>query len=387
MTLYLFNPEHDYALANNHAHFMPPASAIKFADDCALFLQYIVPKQGLLFLPYRKEHPFYDLSLQQFTKDPTNVCNIKQVVPWGWDKLIFRQLSDVLPTLPFAEQNIDTIRQIAHRRIAIEGMEYLRKHHPALTIPPSATLLHTSEEVAHYIQQHQNVILKSPYSGNGRGNLYTRQGVFSATLQRQTEGVIRRQGAILGEPLYDVVQDFALEYLCKDKHATFAGYSFFNTQHYGYAGNLLCADQEIEQKLTAWIPLQQLHTLRDGLQQFIQTKVAPHYSGYVGVDLFVYQEDGDYKVNPFVEINVRMTMGMAAHILYERHVHPAANGFMRLVYRAQQGELLDFVRSQKPMELKDNRWYNGVSVLHPVDCETQYAIMVEVHPFFVSLQP
>ena len=45
--LYIFNPEHGYALANNDPHFMPPASAVKFALDCALFLQYLVPEDSI----------------------------------------------------------------------------------------------------------------------------------------------------------------------------------------------------------------------------------------------------------------------------------------------------------------------------------------------------
>ena len=56
MTLYVFNPEHDYALANNDPHFVAPASAIRFADECATVLRHIVEDEGILFLPYQEKH-------------------------------------------------------------------------------------------------------------------------------------------------------------------------------------------------------------------------------------------------------------------------------------------------------------------------------------------
>lgn len=38
MIRYFFNPEHDYALANNDANFVAPRSAVEFAADCADFM-------------------------------------------------------------------------------------------------------------------------------------------------------------------------------------------------------------------------------------------------------------------------------------------------------------------------------------------------------------
>ncbi len=378
MPLYLFNPEHDYALANNDPHFMAPASAVKFADDCAPFLRYLAPEPGYILCPYRETNPFYDMRPQTFTDQ---LPPIDKVVPWGWDRLMQRQLHALLPELSVDDERIAEVRALAHRQIAIRGMEFLRAHCPHLQIPPAATLLRTPDEIANYIAKHREVILKSPYSGNGRGNLYTHRGNFSATLQRQTTGVLRRQGAILGEPLYAVVQDFAMEFHCQNQQAAFAGYSLFNTRHYGYAGNLLCSDDQIEQTLSQWISTEDLHTLCEALLRFVQTEIAPRYDGYIGVDMFVYQEDNRFKVNPMVEINVRMTMGMAAHILYERYVHPESRGTMRLEYRPQSGDMLDFINQQVPMRLQDDRWHTGTLALNPIDNETQYAVVVEVAPF------
>lgn len=378
MILYLFNPEHDYALANNDPHFMAPASAVQFADECALFLQHIVPSDGYIFLPYRKQDRFYHISTQTFTDEPDE---IDRIIPWGWDLLMQYQLATVVSGPLLLAMPIFTTHTLAHRHISIEGMDFLRIHCPQLNIPVSATLLRTPSEVAQYVHDNKDVVLKSPYSGNGRGNLYAHDGIYSATLERQTTGVIHKQGSILGEPLYDIVQDFAMEFLCQDQQTTFAGYSLFNTKHYGYNGNLLCSDSHIEQTLNQWISTEQLEIIKKALISFIQGRIAPEYSGYLGVDMFIYQDNG-FKINPMVEINLRMTMGMAAHILYERHVHPEVTGELHLEYVPEKGELLrraNQLQQAHPLELKDGLWHSGFMALNPIDETTQYAFFVLLH--------
>lgn len=366
MQLYLFNPEHDYALANNDPHFMAPASATKFADDCAEFLRYLYDDESMtIFRPYGPQQPF-----------PSHLDGI---TPWGWDRLVRHQLLEagVSPTLLPTDEQLTLWRDLAHRKISIAGMNYLREHCPHLRIPESATLLTSTEEVERYIAQHGDVILKSPYSGNGRGNLYA-HGEYSPTLRRQTAGVIRKQGSILGEPLHNIVRDFAMEFHCQNGITTFSGYSLFNTKHYGYAGNCLCSDEVIVDTLCEWISRNFLEEVKQTLITFVNQNIAPHYDGYLGVDMFVYTDDsGKYQLNPMVEINLRMTMGMAAHILYERYVHPDATGTMQLTYLPAPGALAAWAREQAPLQTLNGRWYSGFHALTPIHEDTQYAVTVQ----------
>lgn len=370
MTLYIFNPEHDYALANNDPHFMAPASATKFADDCAEFLRYLYDDESMtIFRPYGPQQPF-----------PSHLDGI---TPWGWDPLMRHQLLEAgvdLRLLPTVEQ-LDRWRDLAHRKIAIAGMDYLREHCPQRHIPESAALLTSTEEVERYIAQHGDVILKSPYSGNGRGNLYA-HGEYSPTLRRQTAGVIRKQGAILGEPLHNIVRDFAMEFHCQNGITTFSGYSLFNTKHYGYAGNCLCSDEVIVDTLCEWISRNFLEEVKQTLITFVNQNIAPHYNGYLGVDMFVYTDNsGKYQLNPMVEINLRMTMGMAAHILYERYVHPDATGTMQLTYLPAPGALASWAREQAPLQTLNGRWYSGFHALSPIHEDTQYAVTVQMESY------
>lgn len=380
MTLYVFNPEHDYALANNDPHFVAPASAIRFADECAPFLQYITEDEGVLFRPYQQK-PFSPFKSTEGS--PNFPVSIDRVCPWGWDPAVVLQLQEagVPEQLLPSREDLESLRTLAHRQTAAKAMRYLHQQMGnKLPLPPDAELLTTPEDAEHYICQWQDVIFKSPYSGNGRGHLYAHGG-SSPTLRRQISGVIRRQGAIMAEPLLNVVQDFAMEFRCHEQKVHFCGYSLFNTMHYGYAGNLLWTDDAIEQHLSQWIAEEKLLEIRETILHFLEDEIAPHYQGYLGVDMFVYQDNG-IKINPMVEINLRMTMGMASHIIRERYLHPDAIGTFKLEYRPKPGELLhyaDHLSRQHPFVEHDGRWYSGFQSLTPISETTQYA-------FFVLLQ-
>lgn len=376
MELYIFNPEHDYALANNDPHFMAPASSVRFAADCALFLQHVTPDDSVIYLPYAAGGRFFSTSEKRHVPKPASVSTIK---PWGWDPLVLRQIQEVFPGWNAPAGAVESVRRTAHRRNTAEALAFLRSHCAAgMEFPePAAELFHT-EEMEAYVRERREVIFKSPFSGNGRGHLYA-HGSCPPTLLRQGAGVIRRQGSILAEPLYDVAQDFAMEFRCQDGDARFAGYSLFNTSHYGYAGNHLLPDAAIEDRLSLRFPRERLHDVRDALERYLQLHVAPVYDGYVGVDMFLHRQGGQTRLNPMVEMNIRMTMGMVAHILTERHLHPKSGGIMRLEHDAAPGGLLRRARQRPPLVVRDGRWVEGFASLNPIGEETQYAITVHIH--------
>lgn len=370
-TLYIFNPEHDYALAHDSDHFVPLQSALRFAKECAPFLRHLFGNIHI-FCPY--DTPTLDLSELSFD----------HIQPWGWDRLIRQQLRNagVSESLLPSDSELDQLRNLAHRKMSIQAMEFLHEAYPAMIYPPAARLLTDIDMVESFVKEQGECIFKSPYSGNGRGNLYA-HGELTPTLRRQCTGVLRRQKALLGEPLLNVVQDFAMEFHCTPQKVDFVGYSLFQTLHYGYAGNELRSDSDIEKILGQWVNHQQLESVRTALIAFMEREIQPHYQGCVGVDMFVYRENDDFRLNPMVEINLRMTMGMAAHKIYLQHVHPHSIGTMQLEYRPKPGDLQQFVAQQPAMTYQDNRWHEGFLALTPIDNKTQYAITVKI----VSLRP
>ena len=374
MNLLVFNPEHDYALADNQPQYVTLRSAAQFAYDCASFMRYLTEDEAVVLDAYR---PF-GKEFQKNFAPLENAERITKVTPWGWDAAVVYQLRRIgipdmlLPT----DGQLSKLRELAHRKTAITAMEFLHDKHPhpeRLPAPPS--YLTEIQQVEDFVKQIPDVIFKSPYSGNGRGHLYA-HGNCSPTLLRQCAGVLRRQGGLIAERMYTVVQDFAMEFHCHDGQADFLGYSLFRTEHYGYGGNLLMTDDAILSTLSQYIDFQEIIQAQTLVQDFLRQHIAPHYDGVAGVDMFVYQEDGAYKLHPFVEVNLRMTMGLAAHEIFRRHCHPEARGTFRIVrgdVETRHGTSL-----QSEMQLRDGLWWSGTAVLNPVTEGTEYAVVVEM---------
>ena len=374
MKLLIFNPEHDYALADNQPQFVALRSAAQFAYDCAPFMRYLYGNEDIVLNAYE---PFGAEFRKNF-RPLAEAEQVTEVIPWGWDAAAAYQLQRIgIPErlLPSEEQLVK-LRELAHRKTTISAMEFLHDRHPhpkRLPSPPS--YLTDPQQVEDFVKQTPDALFKSPYSGNGRGHLYA-HGECSPTLLRQCTGVLKRQGAILAEKQYAVVQDFAMEFSCQDGNVEFRGLSLFKTEHYGYGGNLLMPDSDILHFLSKYVEIQDLRTTQELVQQFLQQEIAPYYNGDAGVDMFVYQEDGKYKLHPFVEINLRKTMGLAAHNIYARYCHPEARGTFRIVHGDVETRLIASLQAE--MQCRDGLWFSGTAVLNPVTDKTQYAVVVNL---------
>ena len=375
MHLLLFNPEHDYALADNQPQFVALRSAAQFAYDCAPFMRYLTEDEAVVLDSYR---PF-GKEFQKNFAPMENADRITKVTPWGWDAAAVYQLRRIgIPdTLLPTDVQLSELRELAHRRTAIAAMEFLHDKHPhpeGLPMPP--LFLTELQQVEDFVKRTPDVIFKSPYSGNGRGHLYA-HGTTNPTLLRQCGGVLKRQGGLIAERMYTVVQDFAMEFECRNGEVIFRGYSLFKTEHYGYGGNLLMPDSAILQALSLYVNIEELAVVQSLVSDFLRQEVAPHYKGDAGVDMFVYQEDGVYKLHPFVEVNLRKTMGLAAHDIYARYCHPEARGTFRIV--RGEVETCHGASLQKGMQLRDGLWWRGTMALTPVTAATRYAVVMELN--------
>lgn len=372
MELLVFNPEHDYALADNHPHFVALRSAAKFAYDCASFMRYLSEDENVVFDAYEPFGKDFRKKFQPL-QDPQRIT---KVVPWGWDAAVVYQLQriGVDESLLPSKERLQRLRELAHRKTTITAMNYLKNQHPHPEfLPDTPEYLSSIQEVIGFVKKTPDAIFKSPYSGNGRGHLYA-HNECNPTLLRQCEGVIKRQGGILAEKQYVVVQDFAMEFSCDRGAVTFRGYSLFHTEHYGYGGNLLMPDEEILRTLSQYINMEELQQIQSLVTQFLKQHIAPNYDGDAGVDMFVYQEDGGYGIHPFVEVNLRKTMGLAAHDIYARYCHPESRGTFRILRDSVETRLIASL--QQNMQSRDGLWWSGTAILNPITPETQYAVVV-----------
>lgn len=326
--MYIFNPEHDLCLANGDIHFVPPESALAFGRDCASIIRFM---RGL--------DADADVNCSVDTCNGMNsVGQVKKIVPWGWNSVLKERLlkegysSELLPT----ELQIAQITELSHRSVALEALEYVNNAVCESVTPANYRIAAKSlEEVTAFLEKVQNVVLKAPLSGSGKGIRFV-----SKELSHSDAGwcrnLIAKHGYVVVEQRFAPVMEFAMLFRSVkvennlengEKQAVeFIGYSLFYTQNGAYRGNILASNEFIESQITQYIPVDLLHKSRLAIMDFIEKRIAGKYEGFIGVDQFVCRDFVDshyiesssrYCFNPVVEINLRMTMGLVARNIYD----------------------------------------------------------------------
>lgn len=390
-TLYIFNPEHDLALANDDPNFNPPQSALKLATDLECLPVWYAKQGSNVFCRSGNSMEWLKMMQELFPvlddidfKQIINIDEISDIQPWGWDKVIKKQLdalqkynTQLLPN----EAQLATIRELSHRRTALIAMDFLKQNITTGLLPDTAKELTEMNQTESFEEDHGSVIFKAPWSGSGKGLSWVRRGLTDSH-KGWCRNVIEKQGSVIAEKLYEVVQNFAMLFSCENQQCTFAGYSLFETEKGIYRSNLLMSNEAIQNTLSSsFVSKDLLTSVQKCLTQFIQTSIAADYSGPLGVDMFVYKEDKTHKLHPCVEINLRMTMGYVARIFYDRFVNPESSGFFRMDHFPEKQSLIDDHMDRKnkfPISVHNGRINTGYLSLTPVHPTSKYRIQVEI---------
>lgn len=308
---FIFNPEHDLCLASGDVNFIPPAAAVRFAQEGKWIERFMRPPGGIAC-------------------GDAEDCAAR-IVPWGWNAVLKRRLIDEgwpLAVLP-SDDELEFIRENSRRELAVELLERLQEVE-ALAVPATSAkiLPHTYriiakslDEIETFLHQNKRIVLKAPLSGSGKGVRFV-TGELMETDLGWCRKTLQKQGAVIVEQRMEILQEFAMLFECAPAaerlqgKVTFRGYSMFYTSNGAYKGNILASDEHIEDKLAKWEPGEMLHKVREEIVQWLQEKLHGRYTGFVGVDMFIC-EDG--LLNPAMEINLRMTMGLIARNIYDFH--------------------------------------------------------------------
>ena len=393
-TLYIFNPEHDLALASGETNYMAPASARQMAFELALLpIWYAEEGSAVLAssaynLDYLKRmQELLGLSVHLMTEPELASEADLDIRPWGWDAALRKRLSglggsEVL--LPSMEQ-LNAWREYSHRSKAVALLPELQLNE---YFCGESYYLKTLEEWKAFVEGRECCLLKAPLSGSGKG-LNWCKGIFTPFISGWCTRVAASQGGVIAEPIYNKVEDFAMEFYSDGAgEVTFAGYSLFHTGKSGmYEGNCLLSNEGIRRQLSQYVPSEVLTDLENCLKYRLSALVGTVYKGYLGVDMMVcrFPEDEKpvFRIHPCVEINLRMNMGVIARFLYDRYVHPGSTGRFMIDYHPSEGEALkehERMSATYPLEIREGRVYSGYLPLVPVHRRSCYRAWIWVTP-------
>jgi hypothetical protein len=385
--MYLFNPDNDLALANFSANYTPPAAAAKMAEELALLPVWYARgasviaegEENLSFLQNIKNIlpvassliPYSDIRLH-----PQHV-----VVPWGWNPSLRKRLlshgvaEEILPT----PEDLKRLRHNSGRQHAVRMLRELQALEPAFC--GESHYFTALEEFLAYLSSFPgDKLLKMPLSGSGKGLIR----ILGAITDKQADWcrrVIREQGGVVAEPILNKVEDFAMEFYLDRGVSRFTGYSMFRSAGSGaYLGNELLSDRRIEEKLSAYIPVVLLEWLRQTLSEKLAT-LFPLYTGYAGVDMMICDTGEGYSVQPCVEINMRMTMGMVARCFHDQFMKADGHGRFVVDYCKQREDALSLhhkMERENRLVVENEKVSSGYLPLTPVTAQTHYTAYVVV---------
>lgn len=390
MDLHIFNPESDLALACFDPNFIPPASARLMAKDLACLPMWWANEGDRVLLDSLED--VYEWKKMIGDIFPNVECIAGRLIPeyskvqvWGWNPMLVRKLSrdgiqqDILPD----GKALMTYRNLSNRVHAVKllkdilnGDSWLRKKWSGKLCGQSF-YCQDEEDIAEHVMSWEHTILKAPWSGSGKG-LRLGYGQYELPLSGWCRRILREQGAVVVEPLYDRKHDFALEFYSNGKgQVTYVGLSLFLTTQRGtYVGNRVVSEEKSVKWLVQYIDVEMFEDIKKCLQDELSQRIGAVYEGFLGVDMMLCGVEGvkEWCVHPCVEINMRRTMGLVA-VHLSRLLSSRVEGVFRIDYFKDSAELWQdhlLRMRQHPICLESRKLQKGYLPLVPVTKMSHY---------------
>jgi hypothetical protein len=378
--IYLFNPENDMALANFTPYYKAPSEIIRMANDLSVLPAWYAPEGSTIKVDslsrvslWREQCPASDFLPDVIWSAEWENMPYK---PWGWSPSLLYTLrkAGVNDSFLLSDMQVGQIRVLSGRQCCVKILESFSRMDG---LCGKAMTCNSMTQVKKYITSLERCVLKAPWSGSGRGIMYVSSKEWNDSAEGWVSRVLRVQGEIMVEPLYNKVCDFAMEFYADGNGSvSFVGYSLFDTDAHGnYKGNFLLSDGQIKKILSQYIPDEVFDNVCRTMEGSLASLLNKDYCGFLGVDMMICLEDGRYLLHPCVEINLRMNMGVVSHTIFNRYVHCLSHGKYIVKYYSEDGEAWDAFCQMKAtykLHLCDGKLAEGYMPLTPVKQDTHY---------------
>lgn len=338
VTLHIFNPSHDEALAAHSPYYYPSKIARHLANEWGSLPLLWAADKDYVLLPNEALLPC-DVNATQIVRHADLNARfwslINHIQPWGWDALLVHQLRKLgaperlLPT----EQQLETIRQLSSRTSTTELLPQIRMalQQKGIHSVGQSAIVDTLDEVMALVAKHQQVMVKSLWSCSGRG-VFSINSLPTASVLGRIKRLLREQGGVEVEPLYDEYQNFALEFdALSNGQVRYAGLSLFTTSATGgYTGNRVASQSVLEADLA--VHFANLPTLITVCEQVLTPFLHGRYVGPLGIDMMLVTTKQGIVLHPCIELNLRRTMGYVA-LCVSQHAERTLPAFAHTLFR------------------------------------------------------
>jgi hypothetical protein len=404
--LHLFNPGHEMEILYGKSHYTPSYTVQKMAADLELLpvwyggagnftlvrnvksSQFIslLPKE---FRPHLSSPMILSLMMKELYKrkklgEKANLPPLSSSF-WGLSPrgiAIFNELKQAGMDLEIPEwkEVYETLTGRQTAAVCLKRLQEIFPITPEIKIPE---FLSDVDNLQKYVSENKpSFIVKTPFSSSGRGLYWVSENQLDNSATTWINGALKRQGCVSIEPALDKILDFAIEFYSDGQgDVKYAGLSIFETQAQGqFVGCMLGTQELLLQRLSEFISPEDYMFLAEQVRIVLQETLGHAYTGFMGVDMMIYKTDeGNYAIHPFVELNLRYTMGLVAMQFSRQFISPGTQGLLRIIYYVYD-TLKEHQRMQaaSPLFIENGKIRSGYLSLCPVGPDTHYMATVNV---------
>jgi len=383
--LHIFNPSCETAIANGTVSYLPNKTLQTFENDLAFLPSIFSKNDDLILMPKYEElqhleilHslgfpvPGQILQTDFFDQHQKIISEIEQYKLWGWSpNWIHRLKKNTNISCPKFEKstfyNWDTShKKLYSRTTAKEILETILRQNPnsiyidKKLIPSKLT---TITEIEAFLVEHQQIVLKEPWSSSGRGIIMLRKNTLNQSITQRINGVLKQQNYIMAEPMLNKQLDMALHFKIKNQQVSFIGDTYFQTNSNGqYQANYLNQVPNIDKRLLDFIEKNKNQLIDNLILSLSESKININYEGFLGIDVMLIEENKNLFFQPCVEINLRNNMGtIALHI--QKIIHPKAKGIFNVVFNPKARFETTYQQENHKASTLDGLFYKGTLAL------------------------
>jgi len=365
--IYYFNPTCELAVANGSFSYQPPLLLQEMERDLAILPFAFCTKDDFVLTENLPSASFLKLltdagfnlpkfclltDLESLPKDSINA-----IFPWGWSSAAHFKLKHLKEKCSGSFKISPTFNWSSECKLLFERSTSLNFLNGILNNNPpdwfigkemNGQEVASCDEIDLLLEKYSPLVLKAPLSSSGRGIQIIRKTKLNTSNKQWISGVLKQQNYLIAEPYLEKLMDISFQFeISKDSEIKYLGHSIFETNSNGqYIGTLIrpnlkkYANEENIPKLEFMIE-ETANVLKSAMKTSAYPKI---HRGFIGVDALIFRSQDSNMMQPCIEINSRMNMGILTMFI-EKRIHPKSEGKFELFY-GSEGDFEAFASKQ-----------------------------------------
>lgn len=371
--LYYFYPFVEYELALGPHGINIPKKMYSLKTDLEILPGYLAKNDDMVlvespprteFLQELKQAGFIVPQFVNKEELKKSDRRIRSFQPWGWcyhTMKLQKEISSATTVVLKSEKEISYFNELYAKTLSLD----ILKNSPDLCEPEIIGQVSRNEdEVGQSISkirgQGYNVVIKAILGSSGQNQIQLKgDGQLDDHQKSWLRRLLKEQGQVIVEPWLDRVFDFSVQMRVNpDGTSKLLGHARFICDDTGKYRGAWLGGFETHLKKEEVIFVRKNNLLNEITQRIRQTVAsALHkkgYSGTAGVDCFVYRDqNGQLKIKPIVEVNVRNNMGEIT-VNFSKHMVSRRVGIWQIVgsYELKNFGVNNFLELEKQLKEK-----------------------------------